>query len=207
MVEDATSIYLQQWHSGDQQAFDALIERHLTWIHKKVHHRLGSMLREKGDTCDYVQDAVVQFLQYGPRFTISNDARFRGLLLKIVENVLCNKYDWFTARRRAIARERPLPSDTILSLDPPQQQIHTPSKSAEKHEQEAWVRLGIEFLKPNDREILILREWDGLGYEEIAQRLEITVNAATVRHLRAVRNLAEEVDKLRQGEGDPGPAS
>ena len=76
---------------------------------------------------------------------------------------------------------------------------------AERHEQEAWVRLGMEFLKPNDREILILREWDGLSYEEIAQRLEITVNAATVRHLRAVRNLAKQVDKLRQGGGDPGP--
>jgi RNA polymerase sigma-70 factor (ECF subfamily) len=199
MVEDATSIYLQQWHSGDQQALDSLIERHLTWIHKKVHHRLGSMLREKGDTCDYVQDAVVQFLQYGPRFTISNDARFRGLLLKIVENVLCNKYDWFTARRRAIARERPLPSDTILSLDPPQQQIHTPSKSAEKNEQEAWVRLGMELVKPEDREILILRQWDGLTFEEIGQRLEISTSAARVRHLRAMRRLAKEVEELRLG--------
>jgi RNA polymerase sigma-70 factor (ECF subfamily) len=193
---------LQQWHSGDRQALDSLIERHLTWIHKKVHHRLGSMLREKGDTCDYVQDAVVQFLQYGPRFTISNDERFRGLLLKIVENVLCNKYDWFTARRRAIARERPLPSDTILSLDPPQQQIHTPSKSAEKHEQEAWVRLGMELVKPEDREVLILRQWDGLSFEEIGQRLDISTSAARVRHLRAVRRLAKEVEELRQGAMD-----
>jgi RNA polymerase sigma-70 factor (ECF subfamily) len=205
MVEDATSIYLQQWHSGDQHALDALIERHLTWIHAKVRHRLGSMLRDKGETCDYVQDAVVEFLRYGPRFTITNDARFRGLILKIVENVLCNKYDWFTARRRAIARERPLPSDTILSLDPPRQQMHTPSKTAEKNEQEAWVRLGIELVKPDDREVLILRQWDGLSFDEIGKRLEISASAARVRHLRAVRRLAREVEELRRGAVDPDP--
>ena len=95
---------------------------------------------EKGETCDYVQDAIVQFLQYGPRFTISNDARFRGLLAKIVENVLCNKYHWFIARRREIARERPLPSDTVLNLDPPRHAVDSPSMAADKHEQEAWVR-------------------------------------------------------------------
>ena len=122
MDEDGTSISLQQWHRGDENALDDLLKNHLTWIRGKVRKGMGSGLREKGDTSDYVQDAVVEFLKYGPRFTISNDARFRGLLLKIVENVLCKKYRWFTARRREIARERPLPSDTVLRLDLPRQQ-------------------------------------------------------------------------------------
>ena len=65
MAEEATSIYLQQWHQGDQKALDSLIERHLAWIHEKVRGRLGGLLREKGETCDYVQDAVIQFMYPG----------------------------------------------------------------------------------------------------------------------------------------------
>ena len=201
MVEDnATSLSLERWHQGDQEALDALIKDNLEWIHRKVRERKGSLLREKGETCDYVQDAVVQFLQYGPRFTISSDARFRGLLLKIVENVLCNKYHWFTARRREIARERPLPSDTVLKLDPPGQAVDTPSKSAEKHEQEAWVRLGLELVKPEDREVLILRQWDGLSFDAIGEKLGISTSAAQSRHFRAVDRLAAKVRALRRGD-------
>jgi hypothetical protein len=59
---------------------------------------------------DVVQEAAVQFLNYGLRFIISDDKRFRGLLARIVENVLRDKHDWFTAQRREIARQRPLPS-------------------------------------------------------------------------------------------------
>ncbi|MHC4945305.1 MAG: RNA polymerase sigma factor [Planctomycetota bacterium] len=202
MEENGTSISLQRWYCGDQKALDALLENHMAWIHKMVRERMGSLLREKGDTCDYVQDAVVQFLQYGPRFTISNDARFRGLLLKIVENILCNKYNWFTARRREIARERPLPTDTVLSLDPPQQQMNTPSEFAAKHEREAWIRLGIEFVSPEDREVLILREWDKLPFEEVGKRLGISSGAAQVRHFRAVSRLSKKVSALRRGDLD-----
>ncbi|MHC4942215.1 MAG: RNA polymerase sigma factor [Planctomycetota bacterium] len=202
MDENGTSINLQQWHKGDEKGLEALLENHLTWIRGKVRNRMGTGLREKGETSDYVQDAVVEFLKYGPRFTISNDARFRGLLLKIVENVLCKKYRWFTARRREIARERPLPSDTVLSLDLPQQQMNTPSKDAAKNEQEAWIRLGIELVKPEDREVLILRQWDGLSFEEIGERLGVSSGTAQVRHYRAVTRLSKIVTALRRGDLD-----
>jgi len=82
------------------------LERHLPWIQKQVRLRLGSKLRAKGETCDYVQDAVVQFLHYGPRIMISSDRQFRALLARIVENALCDKHDWFTARRRDMTYEK-----------------------------------------------------------------------------------------------------
>lgn len=200
MEESVTSISLRQWHRGDQKALDVLIENNLSWIRGRVQKRMGAMLRAKGETCDYVQDAVVQFLQYGPRFTISNDGRFRGLLLKIVENVLCKKYHWFTARRRQIARERPLPSDTVLNLDFPRQANVSPSQEAQRNEEEAWVRLGIELVDPEDREILILKQWDGLSFDEIAEQLGISASAAQSRHYRAVKRLSKKISNLRRGD-------
>jgi RNA polymerase sigma-70 factor (ECF subfamily) len=191
--------FLQQWHSGDRQGLDALLERHLPWIHAHVRKRMGPVLRKKAETCDYVQDAMIQFLQYGPRFIISDDDAFRALMVRIVENALRDKNDRFTAYRRNIARERPLPPDTVLSLDPPKKRVGTPSRSAERHEREAWIRLGMEFLEPEDREVLVLRQWEKRPLAEIGERFGITEKGAWMRHNRALKRLGKIIWELRSG--------
>lgn len=193
---------LQQWHSGDPKGLDELLKRHLPWLEQKVRYRLGPALKRKEETLDYVQEAMVQFLRYGPRFTISNEAHFRSLLLKIVENMLRNKADLYNARRREIAKERPLPPDTVLSLDPPQGSIKTPSMSAAQHEDEAWIRLAMELLDPDDQEVLFLRKWEKLPFADIGNRQGLTEAAARMKHNRAVVKLGENVWKLRNGKID-----
>jgi RNA polymerase sigma factor (sigma-70 family) len=131
---------------------------------------------------------------------ISNDAHFRAFLLRIVENILKDKHGWYTARRRNIARERPLPSETVLSLDPPKKSIGTPSRSAERHEREAWVRLGLELLDPEDRELVVLRKWDKLSFAKLGQHLGVTSDAARMRYNRTVMKLGEVILALRRGD-------
>lgn len=160
------------------------------------------LLRKKGETGDYVQDAMIQFLRFGPSFTLSNEAHFRALLLRIVENTLHNKYDWFTARRREMARERPLPTDSVLALDPHPESMKTPSKLAAHQEREAWIRLGMELLDPEYREILILRKWDSLSFMAIGERLGISKDAARMKHNRALLQLSERIWDLRCGRID-----
>jgi len=194
-----TSIFLRQWNAGDQQALNAILERHLPWIRAQVRKRLTRLLRRKGESGDYVQDAVIQFLSYGPRFILSNEAHFRAILMRIVENALHDKYDWFTTQRREIALERPLPSDTVLFLDPPHGRKGTPSKSAERHEQEAWIRLGMELLEADDREILVLRQWNKQSFPKIGEHLGLSPDAARMKYKRAVGKLGDQVGALRHG--------
>jgi len=199
MDKGQTALFLERWHDGDQDALNALLEEHVPWVHSQVRRHMTPLLRSKGETVDYVQDAMFQFLRFAPRFKVANTAHFRGILLKIAQNALHNRYDWFTARRREIAREKPLPSDTILSLDPPQQAVKSPSKSAEEHEREAWVRLGMEFLDPEEREVLVLRKWENLSFAAIGEELGIAADAARMRHNRAVRRLGDKIWALRGG--------
>jgi RNA polymerase sigma factor (sigma-70 family) len=192
--------FLSRWHAGDQESLEGLLERHLPWIRSQVRHRLTYLLKSKGETCDFVQDAVLQFLRFAPRFTLANEAHFRAILMRVIENKLLDEYDRFTAKRRDIAREQPLPSDTILCLDPPENPGRTPSKSAEAHERESWIRLGMEFVDVDDREVLVLRQWDRMTFTEIGEQLNISSEAARKRHDRAVGRLADTVLMLRRGE-------
>jgi RNA polymerase sigma-70 factor (ECF subfamily) len=200
---EQTAASLSRWYSGDESGLEDILERHLPWIRKQVRQRLTRLLRIKGDSGDYVQDALLQFLRFGPRIMITNDAHFRGFLLRIVENTLKDKHDWYTARRRDIAKERPLPSETVLSLDPPGEPVGTPSRSAERHEREAWVRLGLELLDPEDREVLFLRKWDKLSFAKLGEHLGITPDAARMRYNRTVMKLGDVVLALRRGNLSP----
>ncbi len=190
---------LKLWHGGDGQALEALIKRHLPWVQRHVHHRLGPELRRDGDTQDFVQDAMIRVMEYGPRFVTADENHFRRLLARIVENTLRNKHRDMHRERRDHRRVKPLGSDTILSLDPPQKQVTQPNERAEQNEKVAWIRLAMELLSPSEREVLWLREMDGLSFPEIGERIGATEDAVRMRFQRALPRLALKVSELRGG--------
>ena len=145
------------------------------------------------------QDAV-QFFRYGPRIALKDENQFRALLARIVENVLCDHGDHFAALRRRISRLRPLPPDTVLNLDATPRSAKTPSKAVERHEKEAWIRLGMELLNDKDREVIVMRQWEDLSFEEIGNHLGISSNTARMRNERAVGRLGKLLGRMRRGD-------
>jgi RNA polymerase sigma-70 factor (ECF subfamily) len=193
------TVSLQKWHRGESEELEALLEQHLDWIKGRVRKRLGDKLRRKVESGDIVQDAILEFLRYGPRFIISDEKQFRALIARIVENVLRDKHDWYTARRRSISQERPLPSETVLYLEAEKRRDRTPSQSAQHHEEEAWIRLGMEVVEHRHREVLVMHLWEHMTFTEIGKQLGIAQNAAWKRYSRALIRLSETVGDLRRG--------
>jgi RNA polymerase sigma-70 factor (ECF subfamily) len=198
-AEPDTVQLLRRWHGGDRKALDALLERDLPWIRERVRRRLGPLLKAKGETEDFVQDAVLEVLRYAPPFVLGDRAQFRALLARIAENVLRDRHDRYAALRRALHRERPLPAGADLDLGPPCDSSLRPSRMAERGEWERWVRLGLELLDPDERELVLLREWDGLRFPEIGARLGVSEDAARMRFHRALAHLADRILRLRSG--------
>jgi RNA polymerase sigma-70 factor (ECF subfamily) len=213
-----TSQLLKRWHEGDREALDALLQRDLPWIERYVRSRLGPLLRAKAETQDLLQEALVEFLEYGPRFLIADRNHFRALLARIAENAIRAQHDRFTAERRSIQRERPLPRDSVVRLDPSLEPARSPSQEAQKEEWEALVRLALELLDAGERNLVLLRDWDGLSFGAIGERLGIAADAARMRYHRAILHLADRVERVRGGklkelladspepDGSPGPS-
>jgi RNA polymerase sigma factor (sigma-70 family) len=195
----ATDVLLRRSHGGDRAALDVLIAANLDWVCERVHDRLGPLLRAKGETQDYVQDVVLDVLRSGPRFVTADQAQFRALLCRIVENVLADHWHGLHAQRRDVSRERPLPSDSVLELDAPSAGTTRPAEAAARAEETEWIRLALELLPAADRQILWLREWSGRAFPDIARELGIAEDAARMRFQRAVPRLAEQLERLRAG--------
>jgi RNA polymerase sigma-70 factor (ECF subfamily) len=196
---DETMVLLRRWHEGDRVALERLVERELPWIRNYVNARIGELLRARGEADDYVQEAMVDVLRYGPRFVTDDPEAFRRLLARIVENTLRDMADWHGAERRALRRERQVPADSVLHLDRPDETVTRPSQNAAKSEQQAWVALALELLDPDDRKVILLRQWEELSFAEIAGRLGIQEDAARMRFQRALPRLGRKLEALRSG--------
>ena len=187
---------LHKWHKGDREALSELIRRNLPWIRRYVQRRLGDELRRNFETHDIVQDAMLQVLQYGPRFDVDSEQLFRALLARIVLNDIADRNRWVHRQRRDRAREKPYMSDTVLKLDPPAVSVTRPSQGMQRDERRAWVRLALEFLDPMDRELLRLRIWESKPFAEVGKLLDLTPDAARMRTTRALGRLARKFEGL-----------
>jgi len=197
---------LVRWHGGDQAALAELVQQDKDWIDAQVRRRLGPMLRRRNDTQDIVQQTLVEVLRCGPRFVVSDRGHLRGLLAKMVENVLRVQANHHQAQKRDMRREQapvaaPAVGDSILELDLPGNMTR-PDRAAERNETRDWVRLALEFLETDDRNAVIWRDYEELSFAEIATRLGTAEDAARMRYRRALPKLAKALSRLREGKLD-----
>lgn len=195
---ETTARLLARHAEGDERALPELVVRHLDWLQEQVHHRLGPALRRKAETGDFVQEALVGFLRYGPKVVIESEQQLKRLLLIVVEHTICDRHGYFTAKRRDMAREATLSPDSVVLLD--SDRAPAPSEAAVRGEVEAEVRLALELLSPEDREIVVRRMWDQQSYDAIAEAVDSTPDAVRMRFRRALAQLSKRLVRLRHGE-------
>lgn len=188
---------LRRWNGGDQDALGALLEHHLQWITDYVHGRLGAKLRSRAETQDFVQASMLEFLRYGPKFEVTDESAFRGLLARVAENNIRDQNRYLGREKRDQDRERLASSDSILDLDA-RRDVTRPSQHAQRDESVALIRVALELLDPQDREVVRMREVDELPFAEIGARMEVSEDAARMRFGRALPKLAEKVAQLRE---------
>lgn len=197
---DSITCQLQRVHDGDEAALRAVLTAHLPWIEAQVRKRLTGIARLDGETQDFVQETLLEVLRDGPRFLIDSTAGFRALLARIVENNLLDRVRYLHRAQRDRRRQTALPSDSVLVLDGAARSVTDPGERAAAKERSAWIALALELLDPDDREIIRLREWDGLTFVEAGERLGLGEEAARKRYARALPRLARKLELLRRGD-------
>jgi RNA polymerase sigma-70 factor (ECF subfamily) len=186
---------LKRAADGDDRARAALLERFRRPLKRMVAIRLDRRLCARLDASDIVQDALNNAYTRLPEYFVDPKISFYPWLRRIAWDRLVDAYrTHVTAERRTVLREqrwRPdLNEESAAGLA---QSIVAssinPGRRAMLAEMESRTKQALLELKPQDREILVLRYLEQLGVEEIAQVLGITQTAVTSRHLRALQRL------------------
>ncbi len=173
---------------GDKGAFDLLV---LKYEHKIV-NLVMRYVRDSELALDISQEAFIKAYRALPRFR--GDSAFYTWLYRIAVNTAKN---YLAAQRRR-------PMDIELDLqDPEQYGLHaklketdTPEAVALGLELQETLERAIEALPDDLRTAIILRELDGMSYEEIAQTMDCPVGTVRSRIFRARDAIGKKVGAL-----------
>lgn len=174
--------------AGDRDAFAVLYERY----HREIYLYLLSVLRSPHAAEDVAQDVFVKlFTQIG---SYRQQSPFNHWLFRMARNAAIDKMRRDKVRRAAPLDDQPeegrSPHERLAGPGP------TPEEDAEKGHQAELVREAVMGLPEPFREIVVMREWQDLPYEEIAGRLDIQEGTVKSRLFRARQLLAEKLKKV-----------
>jgi RNA polymerase sigma-70 factor (ECF subfamily) len=200
-TDDLTLV--ERVRTGDQRAFKSLVERY----QRKVYAVALGMLKDKEDARDVAQEAFVKVYRYLDHF--KGDASFYTWLYRITVNICID-----VMRKKGNARED-VEFDETIAHDTAEANIGAlgtmlgtnPQKSALRKELADKILAALEQVPPKHREILLLREIEGMSYEDLSRTLQIPKGTVMSRLFHArlkvqkVLNEYLELDEAKSGVG------
>ena len=182
--------------AGDRTAFRALFDRY----HRRAYSLARGVVRNNDDAMDIVQDAFIKAHRYLDKFEGSSS--FYTWLYRIVMN-LC--IDHLRKHRRvhvvdftdANVREGDanVGDESLL----PRIVGGNPGRALMDKQIRARIDSALEALTDNHRAVLVMREIEGLSYEEMAEAMECSKGTIMSRLFHARRNMQKQLLDLTDG--------
>lgn len=180
---------------GDPAAVHHLWTDVRPYLLQLAQNQLGQELRSKLDASDIVQQSLLEAQQGLDSFRGGSDAAFMAWLRRLVERNSADARKHFRdAKRRAVAREQQIDAREGMPIVDATQL--TASALARQAETARALARAIRQLPERHRMIVEMRHRDGLGYAEIAHRLNTTETAARKLWTRAIQRLRETMDPI-----------
>jgi RNA polymerase sigma-70 factor (ECF subfamily) len=171
---------------GDLHAFERLVERHRDVVFRVAARLVGS--DEEAE--DVTQDTFLRAFHRLDRYR--GEAAFRSWLLRIAHNTAVT----YVTRKRAPSHS---PLDALAEDVAAAEQRGGPAEQLERRERLTRLDTKIKGLSPGHRAVLVLRDIEGLSYDEIARVTDAPIGTVKARLHRA---RDEFVDVLRHNTYD-----
>jgi RNA polymerase sigma-70 factor, ECF subfamily len=207
LVEPVTDL-IRRCRQGEAAAREKLFNCYQPYLHLLAAAQLGRHLRAKCDPSDLVQQTLLEAYRDFASFQGEHEAELLAWLRQILAHNLFNEARRYAAQQRDASRE--------LSLDQMRTGLerssialagcvadHEPSPSSVASRRERGVLLAEAMARlPEDyRTVLLLRVFEELPAEEVAQRMNRTAGAVRMMQMRALAALREEL-KAEGGRSD-----
>jgi RNA polymerase sigma-70 factor (ECF subfamily) len=175
---------VQECATGDEAACAQLVTDHQRMVYQLGVHLLG----DPQEALDLSQDVFLRVFRMLPQFR--GQSSLRTWIYRIAINQASNRRRWWRRRHRAqqvrledhAAAHGELPDSSSVAM---------PDRLLHQQEVASHVWAALDALPFDQRTVIVLREIDGLSYEEIAASLNVAVGTVKSRLARARQNLRE----------------
>lgn len=180
---------IERCAAGDEFACAELVEEHQRMVYQLALHLLG----DRDEALDLSQEVFLRVFR--TIHTFRGHSSLRTWIYRIVVNQARNRHRWWRRRHRS----------EQVSLDEHLErhgdhwsgnELAAPDRMLARKELAARIWLALEDLPFEQRTALVLREIDGLSYEEIAFSLGVAVGTVKSRLTRARQALRSELSEV-----------
>jgi RNA polymerase sigma-70 factor (ECF subfamily) len=171
---------------GDKAAFDLLVVKY----QRKIFRLLSRLIRDTAEIEDVAQEAFVKAYRALPNFR--GDSAFYTWLYRIAIN---------TAKNYLVSQGRRAPTSTQADIEDAEtfedgdhlRDLNTPDSMLVTKQVAEAVNRAIDQLPEDLRTAIVLRELEGLSYEEIAESMQCPIGTVRSRIFRAREAIALEL--------------
>lgn len=188
-VDPAEKLLIQGLCEGRESAYEELIER----FEHPVYNLVARLANDPADIADVVQEVFLKIFRSVGSFR--GDCCLKTWVYRIAVNEARNRLRWFIRHRRPeVGIDAPAHSEddrrdaTWMADKGP-----SPLDAAVDQEMHEMVEKALAQVNPTYRAALVLREVEGLSYEEIAQILETSLGTVKSRIVRGREELRQHV--------------
>ena len=186
---------------GVRESLGRLLEIYANYIRLIAAAHVGARLRVRVSPSDVVQETFLQASRTFDQFRGRTEAEFVAWLQRILASQLTHLYEkHMQAEKRDVRREVSLDEvgarlerssarlASVLADD-----TASPSSCAEDHERAVMLADELAELPPNYRQVLLLRNLEGMSFAEVAEHMERSPGAVRMLWLRAVDSLRQRL--------------
>ncbi len=182
-IDDATLI--RNYISGDEKAIEELINKH----NQRLSSYIYSKVKDMSVTEDIFQDTFIKVISTFKRGTYNEEGKFLPWVMRIAHNLIIDHF----RRNKRMPKYQGNKEFNIFSV------LTDDKLNAEKQlikdqiDQDLEVR--IEQLPKDQLEVLRMRIYQNMSFNEIAENTEVSINTALGRMRYALINLRKLIEK------------
>jgi RNA polymerase sigma-70 factor (ECF subfamily) len=179
---------VQRVKQGERSAFDLLVAKY----QHKILNLVMRYVKDPSEAMDVAQEAFIKAYRAVPNFR--GDSAFYTWLYRIAINTAKNHL--VAARRRPLSLEAELPESDGFEPFAALRDLDTPERLALTDEIGEAVLSAVEDLPDELRTAILLREIEGMSYEEIAVAMDCPVGTVRSRIFRAREAIDKRIQEL-----------
>ena len=169
----------------DNSAWETIIER----FRRKVFHIAYKFTGKHDEAEDLSQEIFLKVFKSLDKF--NRDADFSTWLSSVARNYCIDRY-------RAGKREREVLVEDLVAFDLAPASFGNPHRALEDRDRRSFLRKGLELLPEKLREAVVLRDLQGMSYQEMAERLRLPEGTVKSRINRGREELARLLLRAQQ---------
>jgi RNA polymerase sigma-70 factor (ECF subfamily) len=189
-LETSEATLIARCRAGEQAACEQLVAEHQAMVFQLGCHLLGS----RDEAYDLSQEVFLRVFRTIDRFRA--DASLKTWIYRIAINQASNRRRFWSRRHRL--GQVSLDAHVEVHGEPTEAtDASSPHRILASKELAARLTVALDALPFDQRTVIILREVEGLSYDEIAQALDIAVGTVKSRLTRARQALRASLGEVR----------